>query len=280
MQILEVNRTRAKAVRHQPQRLRPRPDVLARGLAAEYAGVAVEPAESAAVQPEHDHAGHQHGRLLSRACRRRWSSFLEPIRARKQLAKPQLRGAEGTGADAEPRRPDSDGLDRVRRRGGRRLRQHSAVVLHVQGRRRQPGDDAARDLRRARSSSTSPSRAATSVRNVSVAGQDVPSFGSRRVHTRLRLREGESNLLAGLLRDEQRQRADGAARHHARSRPALALRIDRRTDPADRHRHAADAAHRPDARADGRRSRADLHRHDAEPRARRAAAAHPGADRG
>jgi general secretion pathway protein D len=41
--------------------------------------------------------------------------------------------------------------------------------------------------------------------NVSVAGQDVPSFGSRRVHTRLRLREGESNLLAGLLRDEQRR---------------------------------------------------------------------------
>jgi general secretion pathway protein D len=41
--------------------------------------------------------------------------------------------------------------------------------------------------------------------NVSVAGQDVPSFGSRRVHTRLRLREGESNLLAGLLRDDQRK---------------------------------------------------------------------------
>jgi general secretion pathway protein D len=41
--------------------------------------------------------------------------------------------------------------------------------------------------------------------NISVAGQDVPSFGSRRVKTRLRLREGESNLLAGLLKDEQRK---------------------------------------------------------------------------
>jgi len=41
--------------------------------------------------------------------------------------------------------------------------------------------------------------------NISVAGQDVPSFGSRRVRTRLRLREGESNLLAGLLRDDQRK---------------------------------------------------------------------------
>jgi general secretion pathway protein D len=37
---------------------------------------------------------------------------------------------------------------------------------------------------------------------ISVAGQDVPSFGSRKVRTRLRLREGESNLLAGLLRDD------------------------------------------------------------------------------
>jgi general secretion pathway protein D len=41
--------------------------------------------------------------------------------------------------------------------------------------------------------------------SVSVAGQDVPSFGTRKVKTRLRLREGESNLLAGLLRDDQRR---------------------------------------------------------------------------
>jgi general secretion pathway protein D len=41
--------------------------------------------------------------------------------------------------------------------------------------------------------------------NIQVAGQDVPSFGSRRVKTRLRLREGESNLLAGLLKDDQRK---------------------------------------------------------------------------
>lgn len=41
--------------------------------------------------------------------------------------------------------------------------------------------------------------------SVSVAGQDVPSFGTRKVKTRLRLREGESNLLAGLLKDDQRK---------------------------------------------------------------------------
>jgi Flp pilus assembly secretin CpaC len=45
--------------------------------------------------------------------------------------------------------------------------------------------------------------------NISVAGQDVPSFSSRKVTTTLRLREGESNLLAGLLRDEQRKLLTG-----------------------------------------------------------------------
>jgi type II secretory pathway component GspD/PulD (secretin) len=41
--------------------------------------------------------------------------------------------------------------------------------------------------------------------SISVAGQAIPSFGTRKVTTTLRLREGESNLLAGLLRDEQRK---------------------------------------------------------------------------
>lgn len=41
--------------------------------------------------------------------------------------------------------------------------------------------------------------------SISVAGQDVPSFSSRKVTTTIRLREGESNLLAGLLRDDQRK---------------------------------------------------------------------------
>jgi type II secretory pathway component GspD/PulD (secretin) len=38
-----------------------------------------------------------------------------------------------------------------------------------------------------------------------VAGQLVPTFGSRKVTTKLRLREGESNLLAGLLRERERK---------------------------------------------------------------------------
>jgi general secretion pathway protein D len=41
--------------------------------------------------------------------------------------------------------------------------------------------------------------------DVNIAGSNLPSFGSRRVETRLRLRDGESNLLAGLLRETDRR---------------------------------------------------------------------------
>ena len=45
--------------------------------------------------------------------------------------------------------------------------------------------------------------------NINVAGQSLPTFGTRRVITRLRLRDGESNLLAGLLREEDRRSLRG-----------------------------------------------------------------------
>lgn len=38
-----------------------------------------------------------------------------------------------------------------------------------------------------------------------IAGQNLPSFFSRKVSTKLRLRDGESNLLAGLLREDERK---------------------------------------------------------------------------
>ena len=41
--------------------------------------------------------------------------------------------------------------------------------------------------------------------SISVGGQDAPTISTRKVQTTLRLREGESNLLAGLLRDDQRK---------------------------------------------------------------------------
>jgi len=45
--------------------------------------------------------------------------------------------------------------------------------------------------------------------NIDVAGQALPTFGTRRVITTLRLRDGESNLLAGLLREEDRRSLRG-----------------------------------------------------------------------
>ena len=45
--------------------------------------------------------------------------------------------------------------------------------------------------------------------SLSVAGQSMPTFGSRKVETTLRLRDGESNLLAGLLREEDRRSLRG-----------------------------------------------------------------------
>jgi type II secretory pathway component GspD/PulD (secretin) len=45
--------------------------------------------------------------------------------------------------------------------------------------------------------------------DVEVAGVTAPSFGSRKVSTRLRLRDGESNLLAGLLREDERRLVRG-----------------------------------------------------------------------
>jgi type II secretory pathway component GspD/PulD (secretin) len=42
-----------------------------------------------------------------------------------------------------------------------------------------------------------------------IAGQTLPAFASRKVTTRLRLRDGESNLLAGLLREDERRSLRG-----------------------------------------------------------------------
>ncbi len=45
--------------------------------------------------------------------------------------------------------------------------------------------------------------------SINIAGQLLPKFGSRKATTRLRLREGESNLLAGLLRQDEVKKLQG-----------------------------------------------------------------------
>jgi general secretion pathway protein D len=45
--------------------------------------------------------------------------------------------------------------------------------------------------------------------DVNIGGVNIPSFGNREVNTRLRLRDGESNLLAGLLKEDERKSLQG-----------------------------------------------------------------------
>ena len=45
--------------------------------------------------------------------------------------------------------------------------------------------------------------------NIQTAGQNLPSFGQRKVSTRLRLRDGETNLLAGLLQTNDSKTVTG-----------------------------------------------------------------------
>jgi type II secretory pathway component GspD/PulD (secretin) len=45
--------------------------------------------------------------------------------------------------------------------------------------------------------------------SINVGGQAAPTFGTRKVTTKLRMREGESNLLAGLLREDDRRSLSG-----------------------------------------------------------------------
>ena len=45
--------------------------------------------------------------------------------------------------------------------------------------------------------------------NIDIAGQSLPTFGTRRAASFLRMREGESLMLAGLLREDQRRQLTG-----------------------------------------------------------------------
>ena len=110
--------------------------------------------------------------------------------------------------------------------------------------------------------------------DVNVAGRTCRRSARARSSTRLRLRDGESNLLAGLLREDERRDAAGRAGPPQAAGPQQAVRVERQRHQDQRHRDAADAAHRAHAGDHGRRSQPDLHRHAAEPRPQRAAAAH------
>jgi Flp pilus assembly secretin CpaC len=131
--------------------------------------------------------------------------FLETDSHTKVIAKPQLRGAEGTKLSMAlgDQIPVLSTVFGAQVPGGLASVPQSSfnykdvgVNLEMTPRVTYEGEIVL-DAFMVESSALGPS--------ISVAGQDVPSFSSRKVTTKLRLREGESTLLAGLLRDEQRK---------------------------------------------------------------------------
>jgi general secretion pathway protein D len=135
--------------------------------------------------------------------------FLEQDSRTKLIAKPQLRGAEGTKLTLNlgDQIPVLSTVFGAAAAGGFASVPQSSfnykdvgVNIEMTPRVTYEGDIVL-DGFSVESSALGPS--------ISVAGQDVPSFSSRKVTTKLRLREGESTLLAGLLRDEQRKSLTG-----------------------------------------------------------------------
>ena len=57
----------------------------------------------------------------------------------------------------------------------------------------------------------------------------LPTFGNREINTVIRLRDGETNMLAGLIRDDERRVLDGDAgpERPAGHRPHLRAHADR-----------------------------------------------------
>ncbi len=77
---------------------------------------------------------------------------------------------------------------------------------------------------------------------------DLPTFGNREVKTTLRLKDGETNILAGLIRDDERYGTRGHSRSGCRARPEPPLHAQPEGGRGDGRRGDADAAHHPHAR--------------------------------
>jgi len=134
--------------------------------------------------------------------------FLESDSKTKLIAKPSLRGAEGTKLTAnlgdEIPVPSTSFMPLVA--GGTAMNPmtsftYRSVGVNVAVTPRVTYDgDIILDLE---------VESSTKGSDVNIAGQNLPAFGSRKVVTRMRLRDGESNLLAGLLRDDERKSLTG-----------------------------------------------------------------------
>jgi type II secretory pathway component GspD/PulD (secretin) len=134
--------------------------------------------------------------------------FLESDQRTKVMAKPQLRGAEGAtirfnlGEEipilSTAFTPIAGGGSNVNPLTSYNYRPIGIIVEMVP--RVTYQDEISLELKLENSSLGVP---------IDVAGQSIPRFTIRKVETKLRLREGESTLLAGLLQDEERTSATG-----------------------------------------------------------------------
>jgi Flp pilus assembly secretin CpaC len=134
--------------------------------------------------------------------------FLESDQRTKVMAKPQLRGAEGAtirfnlGEEipvlTTQFTPIAGGGSNVNPLTSYSYRPIGIIVEMTP--RVTYQDEIALDLTLENSSLGVP---------IDVAGQSIPRFTIRKVQTKLRLREGEPTLLAGLLQDEERSSATG-----------------------------------------------------------------------
>jgi general secretion pathway protein D len=130
--------------------------------------------------------------------------FLEQDSHTKQIAKPQLRGAEGTELTLNL----GDDIPIVQSVFGSQVPGGLASVPISNFQYRSVGVNISMTPRVTYEGEILLDLAVESSSlgaSINVGGQEAPTFGSRKVKTRLRLREGESNLLAGLLRDDQRK---------------------------------------------------------------------------
>lgn len=134
--------------------------------------------------------------------------FLESDSQTKLVAKPQLRGAEGEvlKLNLGDEIPIPSTTFTPIATGGSAFNPLTSfayrtvgIVLEIEPRVTFEGDII---LKLSVESSTKGS-------DVNINGQNLPAFGSRKVTTRLRLRDGESNLLAGLLREDERKSLRG-----------------------------------------------------------------------
>ena len=156
--------------------------------------------------------------------------FLASDTHTRLLAKPQLRGAEG--ADLELNIGDEVPVPSTTFGGvgAGGVNTVPISVVQLPDRRHQHEDEAARDVRE-RDRPRHRGREQHASATIDVAGQSLPTFGTRKVKTRMRLREGESNLLAGLVREEDRRVLQRRSRVCCACRSSRTSSAAPRTDP-------------------------------------------------